>query len=236
MPVTAALLAVEPAADTSIFRGDGFDAISDGAGPNLWLATTAGGVTRRALVRFDLSAIAPGSQIDSVTLQIYESRARDVHDVALHRLTSAWGESTSNGGDAGAGAPAALGDATWISAYHQTRQWVTQGGDFVQVASAVAEVGVQGAFYRWDSTPSLVADVKSWIDNPTENFGWIMIGDEVTSQSAKRFSSRESTAASARPLLAIDYTLSPIPEPETYAMLLAGLGVLARVVSRRRVR
>jgi hypothetical protein len=34
----------------------------------------------------------------------------------------------------------------------------------------------------------------------------------------------------------IAYTLAPVPEPETYAMLLAGLGVVALIVRRRKER
>lgn len=240
LPVAqAATLAVEPVADTSIYRGDGFDNVSDGAGPHIWVATTAGGVTRRALVRFDLSAIAPGSQINSATLRIYESRSRDVHAVALHRLTRSWGESTSNGGDAGVGAPAAPGDATWTRAFFPATSWTTPGGDFVSTASVQTEVGPQGGYYTWASTPTLVADVKAWVDAPTGNFGWIMIGNEVELQNAKRFSSRQSSEASVRPRLTIDYTPpvaggdgGDIPLP-AWALVLLG-GGLAVALGRRR--
>lgn len=234
----AATLVVEPVADTSIYRGDGFDNISDGAGPHIWVATIAGGVTRRALVRFDLSAIPPGSQINSATLRIFQSRARDEHVVALHRLTRSWGESTSNGGDAGVGASAAPGDATWTLAFFPASSWTTPGGDFVSAASAQTDVGQQGGYYTWSSTAALVADIKAWVDSPTGNFGWIMIGDEVTEQNAKRISSRQSAFAPVRPTLTIDYTPPPvaddgdIPLP-AWALVLLG-GGLAAVLGRRR--
>lgn len=239
LPVAQAVtLVVEPVADTSIYRGDGFDNISDGAGPHIWVATTAGGVTRRALVRFDLSAIPTGSQINSATLRIFESRSRDVHAVALHRLTRSWGESASNGGDAGVGAPAAPGDATWTVAFFPGTPWATPGGDFVPVPSAQSDIGPQGGYYSWSSTPALVADVKAWVDAPAGNFGWIMIGDEVTLQNAKRFSSRQSSVPSVRPSLTIDYTPPPeadaaeVPLP-AWALALLAIG-LATCVGRRR--
>jgi serine protease len=49
----------------------------------------------------------------------------------------------------------------------------------------------------------MVADVQSWLDNPATNFGWLVLGDESTGTTAKRFDSRESTSP---PVLTIEYT------------------------------
>ena len=67
---------VMPAADTTIFAdvlGENFawDDVSDAQGESLWLSTTAGGVLRRALVRFDLAAIPAGAQVQGVSLTLF---------------------------------------------------------------------------------------------------------------------------------------------------------------------
>lgn len=228
-------LTFEPVADTSIYRGDGFDNVSDGVGENLWVATTAGGVTRRALLRFDLSAVPPGSAIASATLTLYHSRGRDTHVVSLHRVLTGWGEGASNGGGAGTGAPATAGDATWINARHPAIAWNTPGGDFVAAASAQLEVSgsiVTSSFFTWGSTAATVADVKAWVDAPGSNFGWVVIGDEITLQNAKKFSSRQSTFAPVRPKLTVTFTPPPpaaesgdVPLP-AWALALLGAGLL----------
>ena len=60
--------------------------------------------------------------------------------------------------------------------------------------------------YTWGSTPELVADVQSWADTPENNFGWIMIGDEVNMTNVKRFDSRNHANATVHPVLEIHYS------------------------------
>jgi hypothetical protein len=57
--------------------------------------------------------------------------------------------------------------------------------------------------YSWDSTPEMVADVQSWLDDPATNFGWILVGDESQIMTSKRFDSRENPLVQNRPLLRI---------------------------------
>ncbi|MGH7613747.1 MAG: hypothetical protein ACREMW_06870 [Gemmatimonadales bacterium] len=57
----------------------------------------------------------------------------------------------------------------------------------------------------WGSTAQLVADVQGWLADPASNFGWILIGDESATATAKQFDSRES-AASIRPELRVFFT------------------------------
>jgi spore coat protein A len=57
----------------------------------------------------------------------------------------------------------------------------------------------------------MVTDVQSWLNTPANNFGWLVLGDESASTTAKRFETRES---SSPPLLTIQYTpLIPTPTP-----------------------
>jgi hypothetical protein len=69
------------------------------------------------------------------------------------------------------------------------------------------------------------------MDDPASNFGWILVSDEAA-RSAKSYLSRE--AGSNGPRLTIVY--APVPEPSTYAILVAGIAVLAFVTSRARPR
>ncbi len=39
----------------------------------------------------------------------------------------------------------------------------------------------------------MVADVQEWVNQPTTNFGWCVLGNEVTLQSVKRFESRQAS-------------------------------------------
>jgi hypothetical protein len=239
---SAAELQLAPQRDTSIYNGTpGSGNLADGSGDFLWLSVTAEGLNRRALLRFDLSAIPPGSVVQQVQLALYESRARDGHDVAVHRLQRAWGEGTSNAGGSGAGAPAAAGDATWLNAFHPATPWSQPGGDFVAAPSAVAPVGLPGQFYTWGSTPALLADVQTWVDQPATNHGWILIGNEQGLQNAKRFESRNNAAAANRPRLTVRYDPPPagndadIPVP-AWALVLLAAAVSARLWRRPRAK
>ena len=49
-----------------------------------------------------------------------------------------------------------------------------------------------GETFTW-SSPQMIADVQSWLDNPSTNFGWTILGDESKGQTAKRVNSSEST-------------------------------------------
>lgn len=186
----AAELVVTPLRDASIFGGEGLVHNADGAGPHLWTSLIASGATRRALVAFDLRAIPRGATIDAVELRLYESRARDGHEVAVHRLLESWGEGGAAAGG-GEGEPAQPGDSTWVNRFHPGSPWQTPGGTHVAQASAVKFVGLPGEAYTWTGA-GLVADVQRWVNDPTQNHGWVFIGNEVISQNAKRFESRES--------------------------------------------
>ncbi|HEY5625470.1 MAG TPA: multicopper oxidase domain-containing protein, partial [Dehalococcoidia bacterium] len=76
------------------------------------------------------------------------------------------------------------------------------------------------------SSAQMVADVQSWLDSPSTNFGWVVVGNEVANQTAKRFDSKDHGTAGNRPRLTVDYTIgtpsatpthtpTPTPPPPT---------------------
>lgn len=188
------------------------DSLSNGAGEWVFAGLTNNGDARRALFAFAIADSLPASAtVDSVVLSLTMSRAiSGAVPNALHRVLADWGEGTSDGtccgpGE-GTGASATAGDATWLQRVFRTSAWTTPGGDFDASASATRNVDGVGT-YTWRSS-LMAADVQGWLDTPATNFGWIMLGDESASATAKRYDARESTAT--RPTLTVYYT---VPAP-----------------------
>jgi hypothetical protein len=213
--VSAAIINLTPSKDNTLYEYDPADGDrSNGAGFHIFAGETAMGELRRGVLAFDIAGHIPsGSTILAVTLSMNMSRTAldTARTVELHKLLADWGEGTSHApGEEGDGAPATPNDATWRHRFFDTIFWTNQGGDFSTTVSASQSVGPIGQ-YAWTSA-QMVADVQSWLDNPGNNFGWLVLGDESTSITAKRFDSRESASP---PMLTIQYTLGPrvLPTP-----------------------
>jgi spore coat protein A len=203
----ADVININPVKDNTLYEYVAPDDLSNALGNHFFTGKTAVGRIRRGVVAFDIAGNVPaGSTITSVTLTLNMSRtpSNDARIVELHRLQADWGEGTSQAsGQEGAGAPATTNDATWRHRFYNSIFWTTLGGDFSGTVSASQSVGAIGS-YTWSSA-QMVADVQSWLDNPTINFGWLVRGDESGSATAKRFDTRESASP---PVLTIQYTAS----------------------------
>lgn len=173
---------------------------SNGAG-DLFAGRIRQNGLRRALVRFNLDSLPAGTEIAAATLSLAVNQTvTGAFDFSLHRLDRNWGEAGSFG--TGQGAPAQTGDATWQAAFFDNDLWTAPGADFAPTPSATASVGEVGP-YSW-SSEQLAVDVQEWLNEPNQNHGWILLGNETT-PSAKRFHSRESEMASLRPKLTVEY-------------------------------
>src|SRR5882724_4679435 len=204
----AAIINITPSKDNTLYEYDPADGdTSNALGFHLFAGKTAMGELRRGVLAFDIvGSIPAGSTITGVTLSMNMSRTPTsvAYPVELHKLLADWGEGTSQAsGEEGRGAPATTNDATWRHRFFDTIFWTTEGGDFSATVSASQSVGAIGS-YTWSSA-QMVADVQSWLDNPTINFGWLVRGDESGSATAKRFDTRESASP---PVLTIQYTTS----------------------------
>ncbi len=181
---SAAIISINPSKDNTLYEYVPADGdLSNGIGDYFFTGKTAVDRIRRGVLAFNVAgSIPPGSTITSVTLSMNVSR---VHDntgriVELHRLVADWGEGTSQAaGEEGIGAPATPNDATWRHRFFDTIFWTTEGGDFSATVSASQSVGATGV-YTW-SSPQMTADAQSWLDNPATDFGWLVLGDESTS-------------------------------------------------------
>lgn len=217
---TSSLGAVEltftPSKDNTLFDSDS-GAISNGAGEYLFVGKTAqnNGELRRALLAFDINSRIPaGSEISSVSLQLTMTKTiADVQPVSIHKALADWGEGSSNAaGQEGAGTISTANDATWLHRFFEAQPevlWSNPGGDFESTSLATAQIAGDGD-YTWQ-TPEMIAAVQSWLDRPAENFGWLLLGNEVTTEqqepaTAKRFNSRENRETGTVPRLTVTFT------------------------------
>ncbi len=221
----AAVLATAPIANgvTATFRPykdntlieSSTGALSNGLGDGIFcgrLGTSGDSMRLRAVLAFDTSSIPVGSTVTSASLRMWLVQGHGGNQTcSLYRLLGNWGEGTyvNNGGN---GAPATANDATWIHKFYPGTLWTTPGGNFSSTSSASATVGNSGN-QTWSSA-GVIADVQYWINNPANNFGWIVRGNETTLSTAKKWVSRNWTDQSESPLLTVTYT-PPAPPPCT---------------------
>ncbi len=189
-------------------------ALSNGAGEHFFVGqtgqTSPSSALRRGLIAFDIASNVPaGAKITSVTLTLNMSKTSSgAQNIDLRRVLKNWGEGTSNAAaNEGSGANAATGDATWIHAFFNTSSWASAGGDFSATASASRSVADVGS-YAWGSTAQMVSDVQGWLDSPSTDFGWALVGNESLARSSKRFDTKENAVAGVQPKLTVTYTLT----------------------------
>ena len=184
---------------------------SNGRGSHIFAGNNSGGFARRALIAFDVGEQIPAEAIIvDATLRLHMSRTTAPEQtIEVHRLLRNWGEGASDGSTVnlqeGQGAPTQQGDANWIHRVFDTETWKAPGGDFSDTESAGASVGGVGD-YTWNSK-QLTADVQMWVDDPSSNFGWIVIGKESINKTTKRFDSRENATEANRPRLQVTFTV-----------------------------
>ena len=168
---------------------------SSGACDSIFAGNTDNGFARRALMRFDVGEqIPPDSIINSVTLTLTVTRGGNNADstMNLHPINAAWVEGTEGCGVRGGGqGEPSTGGVTWN----------TQPSINVSSSGSAPVSGANPVV--WNSTAAMVADLQGWLDNPGNNFGWMVKGDEASPTNARRFDSSEGTSP---PQLVVDFT------------------------------
>lgn len=199
-------IVVGPVKDNTLYEGTS-RLNSNGAGDHMFVGVTSSNFRRRAVVKFDTSAIPAGSTINSASLQLNMSMTiSGTTTVTIHRLLQNWGEEGSDApGNEGGGDTAEPGDATWEHTFFPDGFWNERGGTFNDAVVSQQDVGDNG-FYTFPSTDAFLALVQDWVDDPGSDFGVILIGDESTLTTAKRFDTRENPIEENRPQLMIDFT------------------------------
>lgn len=229
-PLEAGTITLSASQDGTLYES-ATNAESNGAGPTMFVGKILqfGQYLRRGLVQFDLTGALPeGAIVEDVQLAMRLSRlAPDLAQtsLSLHKTSQSWGEGASNAGALGGlGTDATPGDVTWLSSSYPNIAWNQPGGDIASLRSASVTVSDLGPVV-WSSNTQLVADVQSWIDQPSTNYGWTIVGDETQPGTAVRLDTRENLDPLARPYLQIRYSVS-VPEPGTLSLLAAGLALV----------
>jgi hypothetical protein len=222
----AATVTVGATRDATIFENNVNN--GSGAGNGLFSGTNgAQNSPRRALIAFDVAGNVPaGSLIQSAQLTLVLGQfpnvgAQPTSTVGLHRVTSDWGEGTTQQqvppndtfGGLGQGSPATEGDVTWNARFFSATTptlWNAPGGDFdatISASTVVTRTLLSG--YMWGSTAALVSDAQGWLDNPPSNFGWMLVNlQETTPATFRAFYSHEAATPSLRPQLTLSYVLA----------------------------
>jgi hypothetical protein len=233
----AVIVQVPVAADTTLFQSapDNNLGLSD-----LAIGVTGTGGRARALLLFDVAALVPsGATITSASLTLYATRnahtGAPAMDLEIHRALVSWTEGAKFGNT---GNTATNGESTWNSRAHNLAAWGSVGGQS-GVDFASATLGALGKLV-FASTAPFVADAQGWLDTPLTNRGlFVLDATESTLKTARRFASAEDTSQGQSPVpvfapvLTLEYSLAPIPEPSAFASL-AGLAALALAATRRR--
>jgi hypothetical protein len=198
--------------NTMYFNGNPGILLSNGAGDGIFVGRPGarGGVIQRGLLQFDLSEIPAGSTITSAELSLSTTRiprGGPVSTISVHRVTSAWGQGASNS-FGGSGATSEEGDANWIHSISPNISWTTPGGDFVASPSASFQAPTALGRFTVPASVQLTTDVQLWFAGSADNFGWLLRGDELTDNSARKFGSSEATEGDV-PTLTVTFTPPP---------------------------
>lgn len=161
---------------------------------------TKDGYINRGLIKFDVSSIPSGATVTSSVLSLYHSAefADGVMDFHLYPMQKAWDYYT----------------ASWYRQYG-TANWSSAGGDYISTSGSVGKLplnytGVVNEYKDITITGSVVQD---WVNSSANNVGLMIKAstENVSSPSAHRFVSSQSTNEASRPYLTVDYTVGGSP-------------------------
>lgn len=208
-PVWAESVSLADVADTtvSVHPDLGGSAAFHGLKPTLY-AIAPGGYQSYPLIRFDLGNFTGRTVTGDATLSLsFLAFCCGTHMAySVHAVTSAWSEGATN--------------------------WMNKPGWGPAISTGTYDVSGWTAGHKAAFTISQ-SQVQGWINNGATNFGVILVADAGRDHywASREYVPAEGAAGDWAPTLSFD--VAPIPEPETYAMLLAGLGLLGFAARRK---
>ncbi len=214
--LAADTVTLAPVADTALFENNPENNLGGmtffPAGANI------SSIRSRALLRFDLTSIPTNAVVTNafLALRVVLSNTTSTNRFDLHRMNVPWIEGTKSGVPGpltGPGAPATDGEPSWRHRAFPLL-WSAPGasGDFSPTVSASTNIINLGT-YAFQG-PGLLDDARSWINSPSQNFGWLYkVFDETSGSTARRFGAREDPTNAPR--LTLEYSI-PSPTLQNY--------------------
>lgn len=156
-----------------------------------------GGVERGALLFFDVSDIAPSTEIREATLWLYLAARRGApqqaeHTLSLFRVARPWTEGDGRSDDIRGvdGRRARTGEVTWRAAGQGLDRWAAPGCGAVPqdreeapaASLTIAAADSERVWKSWDVT----ALVRSWVSAPEANHG-VLLRDTAATEQASFF-------------------------------------------------
>ncbi|WP_227814678.1 cadherin domain-containing protein [Nitrogeniibacter aestuarii] len=167
------------------------DTYLDDSSPNSSFGSTttilidSGATEQQGLVRFDnifgsdAGKIPVGATITGVTLKIYVVGTDPADKVNVHRMTTAWNETT-----------------TW-----NNLGGIDVGVDTLSGYDYQIDAGTSGTVSM--SSAALIATVQAWANDPNSNYGWAFMSIQADNYA---FNSSENATVGTRPILEVTYT------------------------------
>lgn len=178
----------------------------------------------RAVMSFDLSAIPVDATIDSVSLSLVTTTldggsVSQTLTINIQQLT----ETFTNAG------------VTWTSR-NGTNNWTTFGGTFggtvLSSYTGNPSTTAGGSTLTFDTSSNFTSAVGAAIGG-TFNVIAKLSAEGGSNRGLFRFNTVDATGTANDPVLTINYTVSQVPEPSSYAAFL-GSGVVGFAFMRRR--
>jgi hypothetical protein len=176
-----------------------------------------GGSPNHVLLRFDdLFGTAAGQirmddQIVSATLTVNVTSAGS--GILFHDMLLPWNEATATWNSFGDGVQTDGVEASVLP--------------FLTIGANTGDANIEQGMLTLDFTDAL----RRMHNGSVPGYGWALMPFMPNGTNGIDFPSRDNAFIADRPLLTVD--IAPVPEPETYAMLLAGLGLIGFAARRR---
>ena len=202
-------------ADTTLMSSD--PDFAHGADEAASIDASDGGSPNHVLLRFDDLFGNGSGQIKAsdtiVSAKITFTIDSQGSGVKFHDMLQEWNEAS----------------ITWNSAVNgiQTNGVEASATPFFSLGANTPDANVYGSTFMADVTQSL-RDIQS---GALPGYGWALMPFEPDGTNGLDFLTREAFLVADRPQLSVE--VMPVPEPETFAMLLAGLGLLGFAARRR---